>query len=636
MSAASKIVLGWFLLACTLLLSGCRCSESAVVARLVQKMGTIDRDHAASLEQWETAPVGATFELGDGVRSGMESGASLSLDGGATLRLDPQSLVRFLPNAKPGTVGLAVEVGQAVLDTREQAFRITSRVGVVTIDPQSRIILRESQGTRFDVALGRVRFESDTGETREVSAGKGIEVGIGGVIMETPSATADAGAATDAGPGGESPEKPLRSEGPILAKTTGNGASRRAPGGAWQALAPGETTLLPGTGVQVKGRTVVELQRGSERATLGAGEFVVGVPGGYLVQATRGPVRLSAQGATVEVPGGTIIAKEPNTSADIDVGTARGSLITVHLGRVTVRAREAGEVGAGENGVLSPEGTLVVTGRGPEPPDLVVEGGDSFTVHDPRPPTVVGFRTRGSCPGGAVVTVGQQRWAEGVKTANVQLPTGRHAYEIRCLTPDGPAKVAAGGGTVVIVRDAGTAEIPKTAPTTQVNTDGRRYTVLYQHRLPQISVGWATAPAAASYTLVLSGARSTTIRASAPTHSFAAGALLDGTHSVYFEAATDPPRRSRTTTILVRYDNASPTASISGPADGLFEAGSSVSLAGTALPGWSVLVGGQEIAVDGQQRFRAEVQAPEDQAALPIMFRHPSRGVHYYLRRARH
>jgi hypothetical protein len=57
-------------------------------------------------------------------------------------------------------------------------------------------------------------------------------------------------------------------------------------------------------------------------------------------------------------------------------------------------------------------------------------------------------------------------------------------------------------------------------------------------------------------------------------------------------------------------------------------------VSGAALPGFSVSVGGKELAQDGQSRFSEQLTAPAGQRALAIRFSQPGRGVHYYLRRS--
>ena len=103
---------------------------------------------------------------------------------------------------------------------------------------------------------------------------------------------------------------------------------------------------------------------------------------------------------------------------------------------------------------------------------------------------------------------------------------------------------------------------------------------------------------------------------------FGAGALQEGTHSFVFEGGG---KRSRSTTLVIRFDNAAPTASITSPPNGGFAAGGSTLIAGTALPGGTVSVGGKELPRHEQQRFSGQGQAPAGQRALVIRFSHPQR-----------
>ena len=618
------------LLACAVILGlpSCRCSDANVVAELLEFDGTIQRDWADKLDQWQGAEEGEKFQLGDGVKSGDKSTATLKLHGNALLKLTPKTMVRFLTEATPAHLGMDVMLGEATLETTDQGLRIASSIGAVVIEPGSQLRMSKSErGVRFEIAVGRARVESTDGKSTDLGAGKGIEVGVGGAVLE--EYDVDAKPTEDPKAAAE-PEEADDTNAPIMAHTTGNSASMRPPGGSWQKLAPGSKQLQPGTGVKVTGDSSVTIQRGKQSATLKDGEFVVGVPGGYLIQAVKGPVRLSSGGqASVSVPGGVIVAKGSDTSADVTVGGKDGTRIQVHLGDVEVQGKSTTTLYGGESGLLKEDGELSVGGRGPGSADLIVNAGDSFTVHDPGPPTNIGFKLGGQCAKGAVVRLANQQWAGRGGQANVPVKAGRHSYEVNCLGPDGPEKESVAKGRVIVLRDAGTASIASGAPTSHVNTDGRRYTVLYQNNLPRITVGWAGAPEASSYTLVVDARR---IRTSSPNYAFPSGALTEGTHTVRFEAATVPSRKSRQTRISIRFDNAMPTASLD-PIGGKVGSDGTMLVAGKALPGWSVSVGGKKLNLDGQSRFRGSAALPEGHDALPVKFEHPSRGTHYYLRR---
>jgi hypothetical protein len=264
---------------------------------------------------------------------------------------------------------------------------------------------------------------------------------------------------------------------------------------------------------------------------------------------------------------------------------------------------------------------------GPALADVMAGAGDSLTLHDPHPPTVVGFPTS-HCPGIAVLELGKKRETIGTGKVTAAFPAGTQRYRLRC---DADTKPFA-EGTVSVVHDAGNRRLSFTAPVNRIDTDGRRYTILYQSLLPKVSVRWPNPPSGGPFTLGLSSqGRQKTFSSASPSYALPAGILGEGSHELWFEAHGE---RSRRTSVVVQFDNAAPTASISSPAERGFAPGATVSVAGMALPGWTVSAGGHELPQDSQQRFSGEVTAPADVGALAIRFSHPQRGVHYYLRRS--
>jgi hypothetical protein len=260
-------------------------------------------------------------------------------------------------------------------------------------------------------------------------------------------------------------------------------------------------------------------------------------------------------------------------------------------------------------------------GAGLDKAELSVRPGESFVVHDPSPPTAIGFSVDETCEGGARLRVGEQ-FTEGTGQLSLMFTKGNHDYELSCVAA--PDRVVA-KGNIRVLRDAGTRSLPTFTPSAEVTTDGRRYTVMYQHRLPRVTVSWPTAPAAPAYELKL-GAR--TLRTTRPSYTF--DGLPRGTHQVMFSADTQPARKSRATTIEVVYDTQAPPARLSEPSV-VLGAANARTVTGQALPGWTVSVGGRPVALDPQQRFSVEV---DGSATLPITLSHPRLGTHYYLRRS--
>jgi hypothetical protein len=266
--------------------------------------------------------------------------------------------------------------------------------------------------------------------------------------------------------------------------------------------------------------------------------------------------------------------------------------------------------------------------RGPENLDLALGPGDSIIVHDPKPPTAIGFASS-RCSDLLVLEVGgKKRETIGVGRVSAAFPAGNQRYRLRCNADKEPFAE----GTINVLRDAGSRRLSSAAPVNRIDTDGRRYTILYQNLLPKLSVRWPNPPAAGPFALtVRSQGKTRKFSSGTANQALTSGTLGEGSHELWFEASG---QRSRATTVVVQFDNAAPTASISAPAEQGFARGSTVAVAGMALPGWSVSVAGKELGQDAQQRFSADVQTPGDVRGLLIRFSHPQRGVHHYLRRS--
>jgi hypothetical protein len=212
------------------------------------------------------------------------------------------------------------------------------------------------------------------------------------------------------------------------------------------------------------------------------------------------------------------------------------------------------------------------------------------------------------------------------------VPAGAYRYTLECADPNGNKSGPVMRGTISVLADAGTRQLAKTAPGTSIDADGRRYTVLYQTLLPKIAITWPNAPEASSYSLTVgSNSGTRTFASRRANYAFAAGVLGEGEHTLSFAGGG---RQSRRTELSIRFDNAAPTASIASPPDGGFVPGGNVLVAGAALSGWTVSVAGKTLEQDAQQRFSQQITAPAGQRALLIRFAHPTRGVHYYLRRS--
>jgi hypothetical protein len=186
-----------------------------------------------------------------------------------------------------------------------------------------------------------------------------------------------------------------------------------------------------------------------------------------------------------------------------------------------------------------------------------------------------------------------------------------------------------------VLADRGVAPIPKRAPKTIVDADGRRYTVLYQNLLPELTFRWRKPPSTEVQLKVVPTARpkdEKTFPAPGAQIVLQSGDLGEGRYQFWFEAPGDARIRSPKTTLVIDFDNAAATASVREPAPSGFKS-APTRVSGVVLEGWSVSVGGTPLPTDTQLRFRGDVSPTSDERGIAIRFQHPSRGVHYYLRR---
>ena len=208
-------------------------------------------------------------------------------------------------------------------------------------------------------------------------------------------------------------------------------------------------------------------------------------------------------------------------------------------------------------------------------------------MHDPGAPTGVRIAFANLCPGeGEVEFSGSARKkgarSRGTGSALIVAGPGANRYKIRCVDDNGAGDVRA-QGVISVARDSGAAQLPRKAPHNTIDADGRRYTVMYQNLLPQLTVGWPTAPTGRSFILHVEPERgqSRTVDAKTASVKFPSGQLGEGTYSLWFETRDDVAHSSPKTTLRIDFDNAAPAAHIQEP-----PAGAAVSTAASRWPAW--------------------------------------------------
>jgi hypothetical protein len=270
----------------------------------------------------------------------------------------------------------------------------------------------------------------------------------------------------------------------------------------------------------------------------------------------------------------------------------------------------------------------------PSTADVTVPAGESAIIHGQHVPVFVRVRFGGACSDLGVVEAGPRGSRRNVQrlsgrgSAVLTLTAGVYRYRLLCNG------AAAAGGTLIVRRDAGTARVPRSPPVNTIEADGRKYTILYQNHLPSLTFVWPDPPAGSGFVLhVQSGEKVKTFDADTARHRLASGALGEGEHQWWFTSSQG--RSSPRTPLAIRFDNAAVTAQVQTPPDGIrLGDQNEVEVAGIAIQGSSVAVGGAPLPMDPQGRFRGRVPGPSSgERAISVRLEHPRSGVHYYIRR---
>ena len=638
----AALLLVGFALAALLYLASTNWLFPPPLAVLSTSKGMVERDFAARTHEWNAATLGAQLVVGDGVRTGQDSEAVLTLLDHTTLKLLDNAQVRF--RRAPGSApAMELQTGLAILETSSVPLEYQTEFGTATIQPNSRVrVVKLPQSIRYELLVGLAQFRTLDGDLKELKAGEGIELKIGEAIVQafalddTTPTVADTELTNEPMP---EPEVPESTE--VRIQVSGRSAKARAPGTKnWKSLPKRQELVLePGTELRTSPRTEVQVTRGRQALLIkGVGRYRIGAPGEELLHVERGLVTLSGTQATIQVPAGRLATQSP-THGEISV-KPKSTQLRISGGKMLVRT-ESGTEGlvAGEQAIVSRSGKVTVQGRGPNYFDFVVTSGESFAVHDPRPPVAVRFIFQDKCPKGGLVELTDlkrrtvKNFSRGDHGANLLVPRGHHRYQVRCRRGDVLEPKPSIRGSLSVARDSGRAKLPKTPPNTDIEADGRRYTVLYQNRLPSISVKSLIRPKTSFYRLKVESPKGKTrvLKSSSPRFSFKSGDLNEGKHRLTFQTdSTDP----EWTTLQIRFDNAAPAASLHSPRNRRFSPGENIRVSGIAIAGARVSVLGSKLRLDSQHRFSLKLNSPVDRRAVAVRIAHPRQGVHYYLRYA--
>lgn len=610
----------------------CRSCGEPPIATIESKTGRVSASRASAPRAFGAADVGTEFAIDDAVRTARASTAHLRLDDGNALDVRPETTIRF-SSTRPGarTRRFDVVEGEAVLHVEtETALELGN--GVVRASRGTELRLtREGGEMLLVVTMGSAQLEI------EGQAPLALEVGA---AASAPPAGRPRRVAAAARSSGSNAVPVVNDPGPdaVTAVLVGAHVVELPDANGPTTVAAGTHRFPPGTRIHQTDGASTELARGSDRLVVrGAADFSIG-SGRRLVASLAGTPTLesSTDGVAIVTPGGVLVTRPAGgrTVAQLGRDEAHHLSVRVDSGGLDVeRDGETTHVGAGET--LS----LAVPEDGPsclaDHVDLELAAGDGVTIRDPHPPTAIGLATASACPEGAVVELmgsGSRvvASARGVGTIPVAFPEGSPNYRVRCVVGGVVADDVASRGRLRILHTSGQAPLPRNAPESGVDADGRSYQVVYSNRLPAITVRWPQGPDAPGTLVVASPSGTRRVAVSGPRHRFASGAFGEGTHRVHFESGG---RRSRDTSITIRFDSAAASASLEAPVDGTFAPGASVRVAGAALNGWEASCGGHVMTVGADQRFSGECSVPSN-GVLVVRLSKAGQGTHLYLRRA--
>src|SRR5262249_32476204 len=132
--------------------------------------------------------------------------------------------------------------------------------------------------------------------------------------------------------------------------------------------------------------------------------------------------------------------------------------------------------------------------------DVTLEAGDSGTVHVAARTLSLRLAFARECAdedGSVEIKTGRERRTlTGAGALVLKVHPGALRYTLRCAGDARGAKPRA-TGALTIKRDSGNVPVSRRAPVNVIDADGRRYTVLFQTRLPALTLGWAAAPSGA-------------------------------------------------------------------------------------------------------------------------------------------
>ena len=267
--------------------------------------------------------------------------------------------------------------------------------------------------------------------------------------------------------------------------------------------------------------------------------------------------------------------------------------------------------------------------------DVTLEAGDSGTLHVAAPMLALRLAFDSSVHGEATVEVKgghEARALTGSGAVVLKLRPGTVRYKLRCAGDARGAKPRA-TGSLTVKRDSGDVPVSRRPAVNVLDADGRRYTVLFQSRLPALTFGLGCCSGGAGAVAARRIARRrptlpAPTRQPAPRVRDAGGGKL---RLVVRRRPTGGRRRRRpspsASTTRRRTAQFFPRRSGGEPA-----APGLVAVDGVTIDGAKVSAGGRSLTVDERGRFQGTVAPLAGDEAVIVRLEHPRTGVHYYVR----
>jgi hypothetical protein len=577
--------------------------------------------------------------------------------------------VRF--TSQPGGAGGAKQLGLLIEDGALEAAVGSSDAPLLILDGRGGRT-RLAAGTKAKLVIGegeQLSVEVASGHAEVEEGSRVSKVGAGGSYTFGRSATgADAGAdaarpgAADAGSvGAEATDAAAELD--ADADLAGVGF-KLLKGARLEIRAPGEEefkapegrhlVLAPGTAIKVS-QGSVEIH-GPSGAAVVFHEGASGVIGGS--SGTRLAVRLG--GGTLEARsdgGGAVVVDMPGGEAETAAGGGAAAFMAKTLSKTSSRVnvtsglaviRAGGQTAEAETCsevVLDAAKSLSIS-EAEEVRPVLPSG--SAVLHDPQRDG--GFTIRFQPIEGCAQYRISVR-SKGMRTVDAitsqprvsldGVSYGSFDWQASCARASSgdvaPADTRSGRITRVADR-SGNVRLPTTAPQNSLETDGRRYVVTYQNKLPAITLRWTRSTPASSYQLEVfddeTGARVHSSSGAKASHGFRSGFFRDGSYYWFFRAAGAKERAvSPVTKMSISFDNVLPAINIIEPREG-DPGGGAVRVRGVVAVGSSVSVNGVELQLTSDFRFDQQVGVGPG-GLLIFRVSTPGRGSGIYLRHLR-